>query len=73
MDKLDRFDIEEIILGMADIVKENRDLRYEIKRMEAVHRRQIEDMETFVTDLRKADNELLKIALERVLTGGGEK
>lgn len=73
MDKLDRFDIEEIILGMADIVKENRDLRYEIKRMEAIHKRQIEDMETFITDLRKADNELLKIALERTLMGRGDK
>ena len=73
MDKLDKYDIEEIILGMADIVKENRDLRYEIKRMEAIHKRQIEDMEDFITDLRKADNELLKIAMERVLMGGGEK
>ena len=29
---MDRYDIEEIILGMADIVQENRVLRQELKR-----------------------------------------
>lgn len=65
----DREEIENIILGMAEIVMENRNLRYEVKRLEGIVERYDEDLRNRIRDSQNADKELLKIILERALMG----
>ena len=67
---LDRLDIEEIILGMADIVRENRDLRYELERMHIQLNKNDEFFRNIVKSSQKADRDFLKTILENSLTGG---
>lgn len=67
---LERKDIEDIILGMADIVMENRDLRYEVARLRKAQEEYREYVREQVRNSEKADRELLKMILENVLMGG---
>ena len=70
MPMFDRLDIEEIILGMADIVRENRDLRYELERMYIQLNKNDEFFRNIVKSSQKADRDFLKTILENSLTGG---
>ena len=65
----DREEIENIILGMAEIVMENRNLRYEVKRLEGIVERYDEDLRNRIRNSQNADRELLKMILEHALMG----
>lgn len=67
---LDRHDIEDIILGMADIVMENRDLRAEISRMHRIQRQRDEYIRDTIKSSQEADRNFLKMIMEHSLRGG---
>lgn len=67
---LGKKDIEDIILGMADIVMENRDLRAELSRMRRLHEQHDEHMRDFIKGHQEADREFLKLIMEHALFGG---
>ena len=69
---LSRHDIEDIILGMAEIVQENRDLRYEINRLNNIVNRQNNYINESVRESDKANKEFLKMILENTLMGSNE-
>ena len=66
---LDRHDAEDIILHMADIVEENRNLRYEVERLNKIVERYQEELSTRVRESQNADRELLKMIFEHALMG----
>ena len=51
---MDRYDIEEIILAMADIVHENRVLRYELKNAREYEKRYNELLDKCVDNANKS-------------------
>ena len=66
---LDRKDIEDIILCMADIVMENRDLRYEVERLRKVNDEYVKSFNDMVKNSQEADRNLFKMILEYSLMG----
>ena len=62
---MDTYDIEEIILGMADIVRENRILRYELQET----RKQLENSKKHIADLHKGIEEGQNSFLEALMNG----
>ena len=66
----DKQDTEDIILGMADIVMENRDLRAELGRMRRLHEQHDEHMRDLIKGQQEAGRELLKMIMEHALFGG---
>lgn len=66
----DKRDIEDIILGMADIVMENRDLRAELSRMRRLQEQHDEYMRDLIKGHQEADRELLKLIMDHALFGG---
>ena len=57
---LDRYDIEEIILGMADIVHENRVLRQELKRAKEYEKKYDDLLNRCVDNANKSTANLLE-------------
>lgn len=66
----DRRDVEDIILCMADIVKENRDLRYELERMCRLNQQYEQHVRDSVKSSEQANKEFLKMILEGALMRG---
>ena len=73
MGPLDRFDIEEIILGMADIVHENRELRRELKRAQEYEKRYHDLLDRCVDNANKSSAALLDGILMGCYNIGGAK
>ena len=67
---VNKHDVEEIILCMADIVMENRDLRYAVNRLRKIREEHEEYIRDTVRNSEQANRELLKMILEHSLTGG---
>ena len=67
---LEREDIEDIILGMADIVRENRYLRYELEKAREYEKRYRELLAEGVREANETTAMMLKACLEGALTGG---
>ena len=65
-----RQDIEDIILGMADLVEENRELRCEVQRLNRIVKRYDEELRNRVREQEKADKAFLKTIMENSLMGG---
>lgn len=66
----DRHDVEDIILCMADIVRENRNLRYEVARLEKIVEQYDKELRSRVNESDRANKELLKMLMENALMGG---
>lgn len=62
---MDRYDIEEIILAMADIVNENRMLRYELKNAREYEKRYNELLDKCVDNANKSS----AATLEAIMLG----
>ena len=67
----DKHDVEEIILVMADIVMENRDLRAELARAQRLQKEHDKFVDDLIKGQQKADKDLLKMLLEHALMGEG--
>ena len=66
----DMYDIEDIILGMADIVRENRRLRYELAEM-AEYKKKYEDLlDHAVDNANKSTANLLEAIMAGVYSTG---
>ena len=57
---LDIYDIEEIILGMADVVHENRRLRYELKRAQEYEKKYNDLLNSCVDNANKSNAAILE-------------
>lgn len=66
----DKHDVEDIILCMADIVMENRNLRYEVARLEKIVEQYDKELRSRVNESDRANKELLKMLMENALMGG---
>lgn len=62
-----RFEIEELILGMADLVYENRRLRYELERAKHYEEEYSKLLSKSVDDSMKDVQRLFKLALNSTL------
>lgn len=62
-------EIEEIILGMARVVRSKRDLEHEVERLQEVERKYNEMMDRFYKDTQASTASLLKGILAGAYTG----
>ena len=58
--EFDRHDVEDIILCMADIVTENRNLRYELQRAKEYEKKYFQLINENVKQAEESNRELLK-------------
>lgn len=70
---LDRYDIEEIILGMADIVHENRVLRKELKRAKEYEKKYDDLLNRCVDNANKSSAALLEAIIMGCYNNGDTK
>ena len=68
---LDRYDVEEIILGMADIVMENRYLRHELEKAREYEKKYRELLDEDVKNANESSAMLLKACLMGAFNVGG--
>ena len=72
MNFFEREDIEDVILGMANIVMENRYLRSELEKAREYEKKYRELLAADVKNANAATEMMLKACLEGALTGGNE-
>ena len=70
---LDIYDIEEIILGMADIVHENRRLRYELKRAQEYEKKYDDLLNRCVDNANKSSAAIFEAIMLGCYNTGGKK
>lgn len=70
---MERWEIEEIVLGMADIVKENRELRWENARLQKVEEKYREEIYMRARQSEQASRNMLKSALVGIAMGKNDK
>ena len=69
----DMYEIEEIILGMADIVKENRRLRYELKEAKEYEKRYHNLLNECVDHANKSSGIMLQAIMAGAFSKGEEQ
>lgn len=70
---LDIYDIEEIILGMADIVHENRRLRYELKQAQEYEKKYNDLLDRCVDNANKNSAAIFEAIILGCYNTGGKK
>ena len=63
---MDRYDAEEMILTMADIIVENRQLRQEVKRLSEVEKEFYDYINEQCRESEQAVRDILRIPLENI-------